>query len=321
MAKRLIALAAVLVAVSALYMLVDAQGAWSFLLPFRAQKLGAMLLVGTCLSVATVLFQTITANRILTPSVMGFDALYILVLTSVVHLFGSAGFAAIPSVVLFAINVTGMTLLGLLLFTLLRRGARGDMMRLVLTGIILGILLRSITEFLQRMIDPSEFSVVQSISFARFTSVDPKLLALTAAVTVPVLWLAWRMRARLDVLGLGEVPATGLGERPARGQAQALVLICLLVAAATALVGPMSGGGGGPANFFGLIATALAHVLTPTERHSTLIPSAALTGCILLVAGQTVMERFLDLSTPLTVVIELIGGLLFLFLLVKRRRA
>ncbi|QPM88842.1 iron chelate uptake ABC transporter family permease subunit [Pseudooceanicola algae] len=321
MTRRLWILTGLLVALSLVYVLAGAGPAWEFLLPFRATKLAAMLLVGLCLSVATVLFQTITANRILTPSVMGFDALYMLVLTIMVQLLGSSGYAGLPTALIFAINVSLMTLLGLGLFTLLQKGARGDMMRLVLTGIIFGVLLRSVTEFIQRMIDPAEFQMVQSISFARFTSVEPALLAFAALVSLPTVWLAWRMRARLDVLGLGQVPATGLGARPKQGQAVALILICILVAAATALVGPMSGMGGGPASFFGLIVTALAHVITPTERHAVLIPSAALMGCIILVGGQTIMERLLALSTPLSVVIELVGGLLFLALLLKRKRA
>ncbi|NIZ08398.1 iron chelate uptake ABC transporter family permease subunit [Pseudooceanicola sp. HF7] len=321
MARRITLLSLALLSLAAIYVFAGAGAAWEFLLPFRATKLAAMLLVGVCLSVATVLFQTITANRILTPSVMGFDALYMLVLTIMVHVFGSSGYAGMPTALIFTINVSLMTLLGLGLFTLLRKGARGDMMRLVLTGIIFGTLLRSVTEFIQRLIDPAEFQMVQSISFARFTSVEPALLGFATLVSVPAVLLAWRMRARLDVLGLGEVPATGLGARPAQGQAQVLVLICILVAAATALVGPMSGMGGGAGSFFGLIVTALAHVLTPTERHAVLLPSAALTGCLILVGGQTVMERLLDLSTPLSVIIELIGGLLFLALLLKRRRA
>ena len=41
-----------------------------------------MLLVGYAIAVSTVLFQTITDNRILTPSIMGFDSLYRLIQTS-----------------------------------------------------------------------------------------------------------------------------------------------------------------------------------------------------------------------------------------------
>jgi iron complex transport system permease protein len=100
-----------------------------------------------------------------------------------------------------------------------------------------------------------------------------------------------------------------------------MLVICLLVASATALVGPMASQGAGPSSFFGLIVTAIAHVLTPTHRHSVLLPSAALIGGIILVGGQLMAERVFALATPLIVVIELIGGGVFLIVLLKRRAA
>lgn len=318
MPKTFMALGAVLTLSIIGYMVLGAVGSWDFLLPFRATKLAALILVGLCIATATVLFQTITANRILTPSLLGFDSLYVLVLTLLVFGLGASGYAAVPTAMVFALNVIVMTGLGLVLFFALMAGGRGDMFKLVLTGIMIGMLIRAVTGFLQRMIDPNEFQTVQSASFARFTYVDPTLLAITTAVALPALWLAWRMRFRLDVLALGTDASTGLGESPARGQKQALVLICVLVATATALTGPLSTGFSGPSNFFGLIVTALAHLILPSARHSMLLPAASLIACIVLVGGQTIMERVLHLATPLPVVIELVGGSLFLFLLLRR---
>ena len=321
MSDRLIALGAALIFAALGYMLVDATGPASFVYPYRATKLAALVLVGIALSVATVVFQTITGNRILTPSLMGFDALFVLVLTVLVHGLGAAGYAALPAWEVFALNFAAMAVLGLVLFVVLMRLARGDMVRMVLTGIVLGLLIRSLTEFLQRLIDPSEYQMVQSLSFARFTQIDLALLLISAVAVAVGVAGAWHLRYRLDVLALGDTAAVSLGEPPERLQNMALVIICLLVAAATSLAGPLASGGAGPSSFFGLIVAAFAHVLTPTHRHAILLPSAALTGAFILVGGQLVMERLLDLSTPLIVVIELIGGVTFLVLLLKRRMA
>ncbi|WP_375174007.1 iron chelate uptake ABC transporter family permease subunit [Pseudooceanicola sp.] len=321
MIRRLVALSVVLALSALAYVFVDAAGPWDFILPYRLTKLGALLLVGVALSVATVLFQTITANRILTPSLMGFDALYVLILTGLVHSIGTAGYAGLSPALLFALNLSAMTGLGLLLFAALMRLARGDMVRLVLTGVVIGLLIRALTEFLQRLIDPSEFQTVQSMSYARFTQIDGVLLTVSSGTVLVGLILAWRMRYRLDVLSLGEATATGLGEPPARLHRLALLTICLLVASATALAGPLASGNSGPSSFFGLIVTAFAHIATPTHRHAVLLPAAALTGGIILVGGQMLMERVFHLATPLTVVIELIGGATFLYLLLKRRAA
>ena len=321
MRNRLILLAAVLALAALGYMLIDATGPASFVYPYRATKLAALILVGAALSVATVLFQTLAGNHILTPSLLGFDALYVLILTLLVHGLGAAGYAALPAWQIFALNLAAMAGLGLLLFAALMHLARGDMVRMVLTGIVLGLLIRALTGFLQRLIDPSEAQMVQTLSFARFTQIDTALLALSAVAVALGLALAWRMRHRLDVLSLGETAATGLGEPPARLQRQALLVVCLLVASATALAGPLASDGYGPSSFFGLVVVAFARIVTPGYRHAVLMPSAALTGGIVLLGGQLAMERLLHLSTPLIVVIELIGGLTFLLLLLKRRSA
>lgn len=311
MLRRVGVLAALFLISTTAFLMLDPVGSWEFLLPFRLRRLAALMLTGVCLATATVLFQTISGNRILTPSVIGFDALYVMVLTGLVFVLGGAGYALLPTPVLFGFNLATMTGLGLLMFLLLTVGARHDMIKLVLTGIVMGILIRSLNDFLQRMIDPNEFQMVQASSFARFTHVDSGLLALTAAVSVPALILAWRMRFRLDVLALGREAATGLGETPNRGHRQALVLICVLVASATALAGPFG--------LFGLIVSSLTYLIAPSSRHAVVLPVAGLVACIVLVAGQTIMERILDMATPLQVVIDMLGGLVFLTLVLRGR--
>ncbi|MGI3170163.1 iron chelate uptake ABC transporter family permease subunit [Pseudooceanicola sp. C21-150M6] len=321
MARRLGFLAVILATVSLLFVVVAARAPWEFLLPFRLMKLAALIIVGASLAVATVLFQTLTANRILTPSLLGFDALYMLIVTLLIQLLGAAGFNALSPLGLFLMTVVAMSGLGLGLFTALMRMAQKDMIRLVLTGIVIGLLIRSMTEFIQRIIDPSEFQMVQSMSFARFTQADPQMLLLAGLAVLPALAGAWALRHRLDVLTLGEDAAIGLGERPSRVRRQAMLAICTLVAVATALVGPLSAGGFAPSSFFGIIVAAFARMVTPTHRHAILLPCAAIIGALVLSGGQFVLERLLSLDTPLMVVIELIGGFIFLAILLKRRLA
>ncbi|EPX75489.1 ABC ferric siderophore transporter, inner membrane subunit [Salipiger mucosus DSM 16094] len=93
----------------------------------------------------------------------------------------------------------------------------------------------------------------------------------------------------------------------------ALALVAAMIAVSTALVGPIT--------FFGLLAASLARHLVDTHRHAVLIPAAALVGAVILVAGQFVFERLLSSQSALPVVVEFFGGLLFLFLVLRRRRA
>jgi iron complex transport system permease protein len=309
--KRLFLLATVLTLCVAGYLLLGSRGNWGFVLAFRANKLAALLLVALSVSTATVLFQTITRNHILTPAVMGFDALYLLILTVLVFMLGAQDFVRLPELGQFILNTVLTMAAALALFgTLLSRGGT-DLFRMILTGIIFADLFRSITSFLQRLIDPNDYVVVQSASFARFSRIDIGLLTLAAALTVVALIAAWRMRHKLDVLSLGPEAATNLGEDPRRGMFTVLVIVSVLVSVSTALVGPLA--------FLGLLVVSVARQITPTVSHAVLLPSAALVSAITLVGGQLLLEHLLQLSTPLIVVVDVLGGLVFLTLLLRRK--
>lgn len=295
------------------YMTIGARAGWDFIVPFRGTKLLALLTVGVAISTATVLFQSITNNRILTPSIMGFDALYVLILTAAVYTIGGFAVADFSPVLGFAITTGLMIAMSLALFGTLLLGARQDLIRMILTGVILGTLFRSLTAFMQRMIDPNEFAVVQVASYARFNDIDTDILGIAVLATVLALAAAWRMRHRLDILALGREAAINLGEDPRRGYIQTLIVIAVLVSVSTAFVGPVA--------FLGLLVAAIAHQVTPSPHHAVLLPSAALVSTITLVGGQTLLERIFHLSTPLSVIVDVAGGLIFLLLLLKGLRA
>lgn len=309
--RRLGLLALVLVGCVAAYLTLGAHGNWEFVLPFRGNKLLALLLVSVAVSTATVLFQTITQNRILTPAIMGFDSLYVLITTVLIFTIGAPEFLRLPEVGRFVMNTSLMMATALLLFGTLLQSARADMMRMILTGIVFAALFRSLAGFLQRMIDPNEYAVVQFSSYARFSRIEGDLLWICGLLTAIALLMAWRMRHLLDVLALGHAGAINLGEDPRKGQFQVLLIVAVLVSASTALVGPLA--------FLGLLVVSLAHLITPTASHRILLPSAALVSAITLVGGQMVLERVLGLTTPLVVVIDVVGGVVFLFLLMRGR--
>lgn len=296
--------------VSILFMTWGARGNWSFVLPFRGAKLAAMLLVGTAIAVSTVLFQTITNNRILTPSIMGFDALYGLIQTTLVFTLGAARVSTLDPRLMFVAECGIMILFSCLLYRWLFSGAMRSLHLLMLVGIIFGVLFRSLSGFLQRIIDPNEFIVLQDRLFASFNTVDAGLLGISALLVALALLLVFRLFSTFDVLALGRETAIGLGVDHRRVTTTILVVIAVLVSVSTALVGPVT--------FFGLLVASLAHRLMPVDRHRWILPAAALLAIIALVGGQLILERLLALDTALGVVIEFVGGLFFLFLLLRK---
>ncbi|MFD0987958.1 iron chelate uptake ABC transporter family permease subunit [Methyloligella solikamskensis] len=308
-------LAGLAVACGIAFMTVGAKGSWDFILPFRGTKLAGMVLVGYSVAVSTVLFQTITQNRILTPSVMGFDALYVLIQTCLVYFVGAAGLAGIDPRLLFFVEVAIMVTFAVALFRWLFSGPVRSIYLLMLVGLVFGILFRSLSAFLQRVIDPNEFVVLQGQIFASFNSINEQLLLVATVAVIAVSIVGWRLMHTFDVLALGRETAVNLGVNYQRTVTVMLILIAILVSVSTALVG--STAFRGPAMFFGLLVSNLAYQLVPTHRHVYLLPAAALIAIIFLAGGQTVLEQVFAFETALPIVIEFLGGIVFILLLLR----
>src|SRR5690606_34096866 len=169
------------------------------------------LLVACSIAVSTVLFQTVTNNRILTPSIMGFDALYILVQTSIVFFLGTGAFALMDAHLRFGVEVVLMIVFSGLLFRWLFLGEERSLHLVVLIGIVCGVFFRSLSNFMQRMLDPNAFQVLQDSFFASFTRIDPTLLGLSWTIVAVLSLVLWRMRHRFDVLALGRAQAISIG--------------------------------------------------------------------------------------------------------------
>lgn len=295
------------------FMFAQGGGRWEFLLRFRGQKLWAMVLVGCALGVSTLIFQTLTTNRILTPSIMGLDALYLLGKMTVIFVSGSVAFLDAPPLWVFYADVALMCGAAVLLFGGLHRLLLRDVYRLLLIGIIFGVLCMKLTDLMARMMDPAEYTKYQSLAFAQFNRPRAELLPSATLITVGVLGYAWYKRHVLDVMALGYAQAVALGVAYRREMLVLMGVVALLVAVSTALVGPVV--------FFGLLVSALVYRLFPTPFHARLLPAAAMVAVLILVAGQTLFERAFGFAGTLSIVIEGVGGVVFLVLLLSRKRS
>ncbi len=309
LARLLILGALSLVALGLFLTLGVPHGAWGFALPFRAGKLVALVLVAYAIATSTQLFHVATRNQILTPAIMGFDALYLMLQAGLVFFLGAMATQDLEPVFKFSLEVILMMVFSTGLFLWLFSAQARDLHLLVLVGIIFGTLFRSLSSFISRMIDPNDFVVVQGASFAQFNTVNIDLVWITlvlCAFTLPVLWA---LRHQFDVLALGRDTAINLGLAYRRVMLITFAMIGLLVSVSTALVGPVT--------FFGLLVTHLAYRLLPGARFGQTWVAATLVAVITLVGGQAVFEHVLGFKGTLSVVIDLLGGLVFLTLLFK----
>ncbi|WP_430868237.1 iron chelate uptake ABC transporter family permease subunit [Demequina aurantiaca] len=303
------ALTLLAIGAAAVFLTWGVDGHWDFALPRRAQQVAALVIVGAAIAVSTVIFQTITRNRILTPSIMGFDALYVLLATSLVFFLGSATAASIPPLTMFLIRAGLLMVSATLLYrAVLGNGKRG-LYTLVLVGVIAGTLFSSLTSFMFRVMDPNAYDALLADLFASFNAIDTTLLGISSVLLAAGIGAAYWLGPQLDVLTLGRERAITLGVNYQRALTQILLVIGLLVSVSTALIGPIS--------FLGLLVANLAYQLTRTYKHAVNLTVAALIAIVALLAGQALLQHVLHFNGTLSSIINLVGGIYFILLLVK----
>src|SRR5699024_139134 len=132
----------------------------------RFRKLVLMLLVGGAIAASVVIFQAITTNCLLTPSIMGLDAVYMFVKVLIVFVFGVQSAFVTNIYLSFDTSLLVMVIFSLLLFQGIFRIVDVSIYIILLIGVILGTFFRSINGFLELIINPEDFLAVQSSMFA-----------------------------------------------------------------------------------------------------------------------------------------------------------
>ncbi|MEQ6354663.1 iron chelate uptake ABC transporter family permease subunit [Lysinibacillus sp. M3] len=296
-----------------LYVFYELNGNFHYAFPRRLIKVFAMSLTGIAIAYSTVVFQTITHNRILTPSVMGLDALYMMVQTFIFYFFGSMSIFVINAKYNFLLAVSAMVIFALIFYRVLFKEGKRPIYFLLLVGMIVGTFLGSVTTFFQVLIDPNEFLSLQSKMFASFNNVNSDLVWLAAVAIIITFIYGWRHMNQLDVMSLGRDTAINLGVPYDKLVQRMLILSSVLIAVSTALVGPIT--------FFGLIVANLSYQYFKTYKHSVIIIGSCVMSIVALVGGQWMVERIFNFDTTLSVIINFVGGVYFIYLLLKESRS
>lgn len=285
---------------------------WDYNFPRRIKIMLAVLVVSLAIGSSSLVFQTITANHILTPSIMGLDSLYLFLLTFVVFAFGSGELVLMSDLPSFLLSMTLMTGLSMGLFALLFRGQDDNVYFLVLAGLIFGTVFSGLSTFMQVLIDPNEFAVLEGKLFASFNRINVDLLWVAVGIVTVCMVLWVRDFKYLDVLTLGRSHAINLGVNYSMLVLRSWAYIALMTATATVLVGPIT--------FLGILVISLARMVFKSFRHKVLALGSFLVCVFILSFGMLVTERFFSFKTPLSVIINFVGGIYFIYLLLRMKR-
>ena len=295
-----------------LYLTYNTYGNFQFAWMLRGKKVAAFLLVALATGIATVSFQTLTQNQFLTPNILGLDSLYVLIQTLLFFFVGGVNMLSQEQTSTFLISIFLMALLSLLLANVLLKQQQNNLFILLMLGMILGTLFSSTSNFLQVIMDPNEYDLLQGRLFASFSNINTTHLGLAAGIILLGSLVLLAANRYLDVLHLGDDQATNLGIPLKKFQILILFLVSLLTGTATALVGPIT--------FLGFIVANISYQLMPTYRHSYLFPTAVLLGIIFLVGSPFLVEQVFQLKTTVSVVTQFVGGLYFIGKIIYERR-
>ena len=310
--SQLIVLSLLAMVSLALYLGYNLPNRWQYALENRTLSLIAIVITGAAIALATMIFQTVVNNRILTPSILGLDSLYLLIQTTIIFLFGSSTLLSMNSIALFVLCTGLMMAFSLVLYHFLFKKENQNIFFLLLVGIIFGTFFGSLTTFMEVLIDPNEFQIAQDIGFASFNRINTQILWVALVILVVTIVFSLRYWHCFDVLALGRENAINLGIDYQKTLKVLLILVAILTSVSTALVGPLT--------FLGLLVMNVTFEFVRDYRHKVLIPAVMLISIITLVLGQLLVTHIFTFRTTLSIIVNFVGGVYFIYLLLRANK-
>jgi iron complex transport system permease protein len=275
---------------------------WEIRLPRTA---GAWL-AGALLGLAGAVAQGLFRNPLADPYLLGSASGASLGVALAMALFGVSPLATHWVA---RIGLTGAAFVGavlaVLLTLLLAKGVQHTL-RLLLAGVIVGVVLGALSSLILLM-TPDIMQAMQSFMLGSTAFVGWSACAVMAGVLALCVLAAWMMSHVLDGLALGEATAQSLGLKLPQMRAALVAVLALATGTAVAQTGLVA--------FVGLAAPHLVRSVVKTT-HGRLIVLASLMGAVLLAAAD-ILARWLiaPQELPVGVLTAVLGGGYLLWLM------
>ncbi|EAH6793596.1 iron ABC transporter permease [Campylobacter jejuni] len=308
MRKKMLILSFLTLGMIGIFILVDLNGFDEYALKSRFLQIAAIIIVAICIAVSTVIFQTLCNNKILTPAIIGLDSLYMLLQSALIFSFGAANLSVYKNDINFLITLVCMVVFSLGLYKILFSSDRSIYL-IMLLGLVFGTLFSTLSSFFEVLIDPDEFMVIQGRMFASFDNIAFDVLILAYIISfLSFIWI-FRYMKFLDPLNLGKDLAINLGINYQKISKQLMIIIAILTSISTALVGPIT--------FLGLLVVNITYELFKTAKHSILLSACILISILALLGEVFFVSRVFDYNATISVVINFLGGIYFIYLVLK----
>ena len=284
-----------------------------YIMSLRLPALLCMIIASLSIGVATLIFQSIVNNRIVTPALLGMNSIYTFLHTAAVFVFGTGSILFVNANVSFAVDMVLMGTVATMVYWYLFKKTGHNILYIMLIGTVLSSFFGSMQSAMIRVMDPNEYDALLGNLVADFTNVNGEIILFTVAALALIAFLLRKELALLDVITMGRDQAINLGVDYDNTIRKLLFGVVICIAVATATVGPVS--------FLGLIVANLSRQILKTYRHSHLILGASLMGMIALIGGQLVSQHIFHFTVPVSTFVTIAGGLYFLYLLLWKKGA
>ena len=284
-----------------------------YILGLRLPTLLCMVIASLSIGVATLIFQSIVNNRIVTPALLGMNSIYTFLHTVAVFVFGTGSVLFVNQNLSFAVDLVLMGTVATLVYWYLFKKTGHNILYIMLIGTVLSSFFGSMQSAMIRVMDPNEYDALLSSLVADFNNVNGEIIIFSVVALALLAFVLSKELKLLDVITMGRDQAINLGVDYDKTIRKLLFGVVLCMAVATATVGPVS--------FLGLIVANLSRQILKTYKHSHLIIGASLMGMLALIGGQLISQHIFHFTVPVSTFVTIAGGIYFLYLLLRKKGA
>ncbi len=279
------------------------------MLHIRLPRVLTGFFVGGGLAMVGVTLQALLRNPLADPYVLGVSSGAALGV-SLAMLFGiGTTLAFLPGLPLF--GFVGSLLSLVVMYRLARSRGRLPIQSVLLAGVILNAMLTALIMFITSIMDPNRSAGLMAWLMGSLTVSNYGILSVFALYVVAGASLLLQKAQTMNILTFGEETARSLGVDTERVKKRLFFLAALLTGAVVSVSGMIG--------FVGMIVPHAIRMLIGSD-HRVLLPASMLAGGMFLVAADTVARTILaPTEIPVGIVTALIGGPMFLYLLLWRK--
>lgn len=287
------------------------QGAFESIMARAVPALIGMSASGILIAVVSLSFQTITQSRILTPSMIGFDSVFVGTQTLLVFMFGSASKIFLNPYLNYLVSAGAMVLISMAMYGFILRKNKNNIVFLLMFGLVLSGILRNGSRYLQVIMSENDFNQVQAATSVTVNNMNTSIIFLALPFMVFIIGIMLYRHKIYNVMTLGRDNAKSLGIYYDKEINLNLIIIAIGMSVATALIGSLT--------FLGLLAVNISREILKTHKHLPLFICAALLSALTLILGQAAVE-LLQGAVPVTAVIDLVGCSYMFYLILKENK-